>query len=102
MDEVERLDGIAPVDDARDVDLVRALADHLNVHVALRERREHASGDADHVPHLLSHHRQDRHVVVHRHLSVPACQQSKSTASREQQREGREKGEGRTHSADFL
>lgn len=64
MDDVERLDGVAALDDARDVDLVRALAYHLDVHVPLRERREHAPRDADHVAHLLADHRQDRHVVV--------------------------------------
>ena len=68
MDEVEGLDGVAGVEDARDVDLVRALADHLDVHVTLRERREHAPCDADHIAHLLSHHRQDRHVAMHGHL----------------------------------
>ena len=55
MDKVESFDGVARVEDARDVDLVRALADHLYVHVSLRERREHASCDADRVAHLLAH-----------------------------------------------
>ena len=68
MDEVERLDGVTAVDDAGDIDLVRALTDHLDVHVPLRERRKHAPGDADHVAHLLAHHREDRHVAVHGHL----------------------------------
>ena len=68
MDEVEGLDCIAGVEDARDVNLVRALADHLDIHITLRERREHASSDSDHISHLLSHHRQDRHVAMHGHL----------------------------------
>jgi len=68
MDEVERLDGVATIEDARNVDLVCALADHLDVNVPLRESREHAPGDADHVPHLLAHHREDHHVMVHGHL----------------------------------
>ena len=63
VNEVEGLDGVAPVDDARDVDLVRALADHLDVHVALAERCEHASGDTDHVPHELPDQRKDCHVA---------------------------------------
>ena len=53
VDEVEGLHGVAAVDDARDVDLVRTLAYHLDVDVALAQRREHASGDADHIPHRL-------------------------------------------------
>jgi hypothetical protein len=68
MDEVEGLEGVAGVEDARDVDLVRALADHLDVHIFLRERCEHAPGDSDHISHLLSYHRQDRHVAMHGHL----------------------------------
>ena len=72
MDEVESLDGIAPVDDARDIDLVRALADHLDVHVPLAERREHASGDADEMAHLLADEREDRHVARDRDLQQNA------------------------------
>lgn len=68
MNEVEGLDGVAGVEDARDINLVRALADHIDVHIALRKRREHASGDADRVAHLLANHRQDRHVAMQRHL----------------------------------
>lgn len=37
MDEVERLDGVAPVDDGRDVDLGSTLGDHLDVDVAFSE-----------------------------------------------------------------
>jgi len=37
MDEVERLDGVAPVNDGRDVDLGSTLRDHLDVDVALGE-----------------------------------------------------------------
>lgn len=72
VDEVEGLDGVAPVDDARDVDLVRALAYHLNVHVPLAQRGEHAPGDTDHVPHRLPDQREDRHVADHGDLSHEA------------------------------
>ena len=68
MYEVESLDCVTAVDDARNVDLVRALADHLNVDISLRQSREHAPRDADHVAHLLSDHRQDRHIAMHGHL----------------------------------
>ena len=37
VDEVEGLYRVAAVDDARDVDLVRALADHLDVDIAFGE-----------------------------------------------------------------
>ena len=76
MDKVEGLDGVAGVEDARDVDLVRALADHLDVNVALRERREHAPGDSDHISHLLSHHGQYRHVAMHGYLKTGVSAQA--------------------------
>lgn len=72
MDEVERLDGVAAVDDARDVDLVRALGDHLDVDVPAAERGEHAARDADEVAHLLADEREDRHVAVHGDLRARA------------------------------
>ena len=65
VDEVEGLDGVAPVDDARDVDFVRALAYHLDVDVALAERGEHAPGDTDHVAHRLPDQGEDGHVAAH-------------------------------------
>lgn len=68
MNEVEGLDSVTAVDDTRDIDLVCALADHLNVDVPLRERREHAPRDADHVAHQLSDHREDRHIAMHGYL----------------------------------
>jgi hypothetical protein len=70
MDEVESLDGVARVENARNVDLVRALAYHFYIHVTLRESGKHARGDADHVPHLLSHQREDRHVAMYRYLKT--------------------------------
>ena len=45
VDEVQGLDGIPAVDDAGDVYFVRPLADHFDVHVALAQGGEHASGD---------------------------------------------------------
>lgn len=68
VDEVERLDGVAAFDDTRDVDLVRALAYHLDVHVALPEGGEHAPGNADHIPHRPSDEREDGHVADDGHL----------------------------------
>lgn len=91
MDEVERLDGVAALDDARDVDLVRALADHLDVHVPLRERREHAPCDADHVAHLPADQRQDRHLVVHGHLTTVARARSTISAAIVGKPEGKER-----------
>jgi hypothetical protein len=80
MDEVEGLEGVTGVEDARDVDLVRALADHLDVHIFLRERCEHTPGDSDHISHLLSYHRQDRHVAMHGHLKRGVSAQATHTA----------------------
>ena len=74
MDEVESLDGIAPVDDARDINLVRALADHLDVHVTLTKRGEHAARDTDHVAHRLPDEREDRHVAAHGDLRSSTIQ----------------------------
>jgi hypothetical protein len=82
MDEVEGLEGVTGVEDARDVDLVRALADHLDVHIFLRERCEHTPGDSDHISHLLSYHRQDRHVAMHGHLKRGVSAQATHTAPR--------------------
>ena len=62
VDEVEGLDGVTPVDDARDVDLVRALADHLYVYVPFGKSGEHPAGDSDEVTHLFSNKREDGHV----------------------------------------
>ncbi len=68
MDEVQRLDRVALLDDAGDVDLARALGYHLDVHVPLGERREHEPGDTDHVAHLMPDQREDGHVAVYGHL----------------------------------
>lgn len=76
MNEVQGLDGVAPIDDARDVDLVRALAYHLDIDVALAERGEHPSRYADHVAHRLSHQRQNGHVADHCDLAARAVSTS--------------------------
>ena len=68
MHEVERLRGVFAVDDARNVDLARALADHFNVHVALGERLEHSPGYADHVSHSFADEGEDGHVAMDRDL----------------------------------
>ena len=62
MDEVECLDRVSRVDDTRDVDLVRALADHLDVDLSVAQGCEHAPGNADHIPHSLADERQNSHV----------------------------------------
>ena len=54
MNEIKSFDGIASIYDAGNVDLVRPLRYHLDVDVALRERREEAPGDTHEVTHLLS------------------------------------------------
>jgi hypothetical protein len=82
MDEVESLDGVARVEDARNIDLVRALAYHFYIHVTLRECGEHAPGDADHVAHLLSHQREDRHIAMHRYLKTPHVKRAESVSGR--------------------
>lgn len=55
VDEVKRLGSVASVNDARDVDLVRALRYHLDVDVALRERGEESTSDAHEIAHLLAY-----------------------------------------------
>ena len=59
VDEVEGLDGVAPVDDARDVDLVRALADEIDVDSRSSQRIEYIRRDTDHIPHLVADNRND-------------------------------------------
>lgn len=54
MDQVKCLHRVPSVDDARDVNLRCALADHLDVDVAVRQRREHPPGDTYEVAHLLA------------------------------------------------
>ena len=68
VNEVQRLDRVALLDDAGDVDLARALGYHLDVHVPLGECRKHEPGDTDHVAHLMPDQREDSHVAVNRHL----------------------------------
>lgn len=65
---VECLNRVSSVDDTRDVNLVRALTDHLNVDAALSESGEHAPCDTHEVPHLLPHKRQDGHIALDRGL----------------------------------
>lgn len=54
VDQVKCLHRVPSVDDARDVNLRCALADHLDVDVAVRQRREHPPGDTYEVAHLLA------------------------------------------------
>lgn len=68
MYQVEGFHRISSFDDTRDIYLTCALTDHLDVHITLRERREHPARNADHIPHLLPHQAQDRHVPVYAHL----------------------------------
>lgn len=68
VDEVQSLDSVPPLYDTRDVDLVRALTDHLDVHVSLSERREHPARNAHQMAHLLPDERQNGHVARDRHL----------------------------------
>lgn len=68
MDQIESLDRISSLDDARDVDLVRALTNHLDVYIALAKRSEHASSDTDQVDHLFSDEGKDGHIMMHRDL----------------------------------
>lgn len=88
MDEIECFDGVTSFDDTRDIYLVRALADHLYVHVALSERGEHPSGDTHKMSHLLAHERQNCHVTGDSYLWRQAQHQSyvnevKTTCERE-------------------
>ena len=68
MYQVQRLHRISAFDNARNVDLTCALADHFNVDVPLRECGEHSPGDPDHIAHLLSDEGEDSHVTVHGNL----------------------------------
>lgn len=68
MDHVQRLDRVSPLYDTRNVDLARALTDHLNVDVALCERLEHPARHAHQLAHLFPNEREDRHVRMHRDL----------------------------------
>ena len=68
MYQIQGLHRVPAFDNARDVDLTCALADHFNVDVALRECGEHSPGDPDHMAHLLSDEREDSHVTMHRNL----------------------------------
>lgn len=55
MNQVEGFYRIPSFYDTRDIDLARALADHLDIHIPLRKRREHAARDSNHIAHLLSY-----------------------------------------------
>ena len=68
VDEIERLDCIPRVDDTRYIDLARSLTDHFNVHIALRQRREHLPRDTDHIAHLPSNQGKNGHIAVYRDL----------------------------------
>lgn len=113
MDEVERLDGVAPVDDGGDVDLGSTLRDHLDVDVALgestdeeeggelaaemreegRNSPEHLARDSDHVLHVLADQREDAHIAVDGNLdaqesaSDPGCSGNASDDSPRRQSE---------------
>ncbi|KAI3485790.1 hypothetical protein L1887_50836 [Cichorium endivia] len=63
VDKVECLDRQLFVQHTRDVDLARALADHLDVDIALGKDGEHATRNADHVAHMLAHQTEDSHVA---------------------------------------
>lgn len=54
MNDVECLHRILPIYNTRYVDLRSTLANHLNVHVSLGETHEHATGNANHIAHLLA------------------------------------------------
>ena len=69
MDQVQRLDGVPALYDTGNIDLARALTDHLNVDIALGEGLKHPSRHAHQLAHLLSDEGEDGHVVVHRDLS---------------------------------
>ena len=60
VDQVEGFDGVPALYHARDIHFTRALTNHLDVDVPLRERCEHPSSDSHHI-FQLSHERQDRH-----------------------------------------
>lgn len=68
MDQVERLDRVPRSYDTRDIDLARALTDHLDVDVALCEGLEHPTRHAHQVTHLFPDEREYRHVCMSRDL----------------------------------
>ncbi len=68
MYQVESLHRVSAFDNARNVDLTCALANHFDVDVSLCECGEHSPGDTDHVAHLFSDEREDGHVAVNRNL----------------------------------
>ena len=55
MYKVKSLDSIPSLDDTRDIDLVRALTNHLDVDIPVSQRREHPPGDTHQMSHLLAH-----------------------------------------------
>jgi hypothetical protein len=64
MNQVQSFDRVSSLDHTRDVDLARALGDHLDVHTPLGESREHASCYAYKVTHLLADEGEDGHLSV--------------------------------------
>lgn len=68
MYQVQSLYRVSAFDNARDVDLTCALADHFNVDVPLCESGKHSPGYTDHVAHLFSDEREDGHVAVNGNL----------------------------------
>ena len=78
VNQIERFQGVPTVYDAGNIDLVGALADHLNIHIALREGCEHATCDTDHVAHLPPNKRQDGHVAVYGDLRKSASRQERT------------------------
>ena len=68
MYQVQGLHRVSACDNAGDIDLTCALADHFNVDVLLCKRSEHSPGDPDHIAHLLSDESEDSHVTVYGNL----------------------------------
>lgn len=68
MDDIQRLRPIPPLNHTRDINLRRPLRDHPDIHIPLRQRREHPPRDPQHMVHLFPHEGQDRHVLLDDHL----------------------------------
>jgi len=65
MNQIQRFDRVPRLNHTRDVDLARTLADHLDVDIPLRQRREHPTSYTNHMMHLFSNQGQDGHVAVY-------------------------------------
>ena len=64
MNQVKGLDCVARFDNTWYINLTGALADHLDIDVALGKSGEHPSGDTDHITHLPTNEGEDSHVLV--------------------------------------